>query len=102
MGRWRRDLDEVRAYMDRERGRTILAGDFNATLRHGGLGSSPRWADALTSAGSREGTWPSSLPAALASPIDHVFVNSGASVVSAEVIGLGGSDHNAVAARVAF
>lgn len=44
MGRWRRDLDEVRAYMDRERGRTILAGDFNATLRHGGLGSSPRWA----------------------------------------------------------
>ena len=84
MGRWRRDLDEVRAYMDRERGRTILAGDFNATLRHGGLGSSPRWADAL------------------ASPIDHVFVNSGASVVSAEVIGLGGSDHNAVAARVAF
>ena len=102
MGRWRRDLDEVRAYMDRERGRAILAGDFNATLRHGGLGSSPRWADALASAGSREGTWPSSLPAALASPIDHVFVNSGASVVSAEVIGLGGSDHNAVAARVAF
>ena len=33
---------------------------------------------------------------------EHVFVNSGASVVSAEVIGLGGSDHNAVAARVAF
>jgi endonuclease/exonuclease/phosphatase (EEP) superfamily protein YafD len=75
----------------------IAAGDFNATLRHGSLAHRPHCADAMGAVGSRTaGTWPSSWPSWLGSPIDHVLVSGPLTPVSAEAFPIGTSDHRAV------
>lgn len=85
----------------------ILAGDLNSTLDHlSGLGrdggSVGECQDAAQQAGTAaQGTWPASLPAALAAPIDHVLVGSGWEVRSFEVrtdFDDAGSDHRPVVA----
>jgi endonuclease/exonuclease/phosphatase family metal-dependent hydrolase len=85
----------------------ILAGDLNSTLDHlSGLGrdggSVGECQDAAQQAGTAaQGTWPASLPAALAAPIDHVLVGSAWEVRSFEVrtdFDDAGSDHRPVVA----
>ncbi|WP_295033485.1 endonuclease/exonuclease/phosphatase family protein [uncultured Microbacterium sp.] len=82
----------------------ILAGDFNATLDHmAGLGTAGGDLGACRDAASRTGsgavgTWPTSVPALVGAPIDHVMATeqwrpSGSAVLPA---GAGGSDHRAL------
>lgn len=85
----------------------ILAGDLNSTLDHlSGLGRDGGVVgdcqDAAQQAGAAaRGTWPTSLPAAFAAPIDHVLVGSAWSVRGFEVrtdFDDAGSDHRPVVA----
>lgn len=86
----------------------ILAGDFNATLDHmGGLGTAGGDLGACRDAAARAGsggvgTWPTSVPALVGAPIDHVLATdhwraTGSAVLPA---GSGGSDHRALIAQL--
>ncbi len=55
---------------------SIVAGDFNATVDHPQFAALGSCVDAASQVGrGGEGTWPSWLPAPLASPIDHVLLD---------------------------
>lgn len=112
MANWRQGLD----WLSQRCGSgvdTILAGDFNSTLDHyagltaktatgeGDLGACHDGARAEGSAG--VGTWPTSLPAQLGAPIDHVMASQGWSFVGFRVIGSedgAGSDHRPIVAQL--
>jgi endonuclease/exonuclease/phosphatase (EEP) superfamily protein YafD len=111
MSNWRQGLSWL---SERCGGNTIMAGDFNSTLDHyaelgagsgssstGDLGACRDGARALGSAG--VGSWPTSLPAALGAPIDHVMASAGWTFVGFRVIGSedgAGSDHRPVLAQL--
>ncbi len=90
----------------------IMAGDFNATIDHmSGLGSAPGktlgdCTDSAMLAGSAAiGTWPTHLPALLATPIDHVMATDDWTVAEANVVqtmDLSGSDHRPIVARLVY
>lgn len=74
---------------------TILAGDFNLTPWSNIFGefiSSSGLSDAMQGFGVGN-TWPSYLPWIFRIPIDHIFVNSGVSVMNIQVGPSLGSDH---------
>jgi endonuclease/exonuclease/phosphatase (EEP) superfamily protein YafD len=91
----------------------IMAGDFNSTLDHysglgretaKGMGDLGSCHDGARSEGSAAvGTWPTSLPAQLGAPIDHVMASEGWSFVGFRVIGSedgAGSDHRPILAQL--
>ncbi|MGI9823863.1 endonuclease/exonuclease/phosphatase family protein [Agromyces sp. Marseille-Q5079] len=104
---WRSDLDWLAEQCSGEN--VIMAGDFNATVDHfagrgtngGDLGNC---ADAAVQAGSGGlGTWPTDVPQALGSPIDHVLATPGWQVDAFRVVGElddAGSDHRPVVATL--
>lgn len=79
----------------------ILAGDFNATLRHGELARLQHLRDAKHSVlGPRpSGTWPSWMSPTVSSPIDHIFTNT-AQPVEFQTVRIGSSDHRAIFATL--
>lgn len=104
MDDWRSGLQWLAARCDEPD--VVLAGDLNATVDHlSGLGEGEgllggcRDAASLAGAGA-VGTWPSTVPTWLASPIDHVLVGSSWRVLGFQVITdtRPGSDHRAVVA----
>lgn len=102
MGDWRRGLEWVAEQCDAPD--VIVAGDLNATVDHlsgvsgGELVGECR--DAAVEAGAAAtGTWPTTVPAWLAAPIDHVLVGSAWTVRSVEVVTSfddAGSDHRPI------
>ncbi|WP_430645659.1 endonuclease/exonuclease/phosphatase family protein [Agromyces sp. GXS1127] len=104
---WRSDLDWLAEQCAGDD--VIMAGDFNATVDHfagrgvdgGDLG---RCADAATAGGAGGlGTWPTSLPELLGSPIDHVLATPGWSVDAFRVLDAldgAGSDHRPIVATL--
>lgn len=84
----------------------IVAGDLNATVDHlsslAGTALIGDCRDAAAEAGSAAvGTWPSTVPAWLAAPIDHVLVGSAWTVRGAAVVtgfDEAGSDHRPIVA----
>ncbi len=94
MVQWRRDLGVIGEWV-RDHDRVILAGDFNATLRHG-----PMAALDLVHGDRCGGTWPASVPPVLASPIDHVLVSPDVGAGQCRTERVGTSDHRAVIAYV--
>jgi endonuclease/exonuclease/phosphatase (EEP) superfamily protein YafD len=104
---WRSDLDWLALQCAGED--VIMAGDFNATVDHfagrgvdgGDLG---RCADAAVAGGAGGvGTWPTSLPELLGSPIDHVLATPSWEVESFRVLDAldgSGSDHRPVVATL--
>ena len=102
MDSWRADLQRL-GHVDQTAppGPMILAGDFNATLRHGPLADTAHLTDTAqhcpTTTG---GTWPSSVWAWLRSPIDHVLVTPDVEVLSCAVLEVGASDHLAYAVEL--
>lgn len=104
---WQADLQLVAGLCEGDN--VILAGDFNATVEHfAGLGTRPgalgECADAALSAGSAGlGTWPSSLPAVLGAPIDHVLATPQWRVLGVQVIQThdhDGSDHRPIVVQL--
>jgi endonuclease/exonuclease/phosphatase (EEP) superfamily protein YafD len=100
MERWRHDLQWIADQCAATN--VILAGDFNATVDHMagmgvGGGTMGRCHDAVGATGNGAvGTWPTSMPALLGAPIDHVMATSNwkavGSVVLTSLDGTG-SDH---------
>lgn len=112
MANWRQGLDWL-SQRCVTGGDVILAGDFNSTLDHyAGLGTATPHGDgdlgachdAARAAGSAAvGTWPTSLPAQLGTPIDHVMASQGWTFVGFRVIGSedgAGSDHRPIVAQL--
>lgn len=108
MDTWRLDLQWVADRCDSAD--VIIAGDLNATVDHlSGLGDGDALVgscfDAALSAGTAAvGTWPTSVPSWLASPIDHVLMGSawfatGAYAVTS--LDQAGSDHRPLVAVLA-
>lgn len=97
MDDWRAGLDWVRAQCRSPHPDLILAGDLNATADHLDLGGCR---DAAVEArAAATGTWPSTAPAWLAAPIDHVLVGPAWAVREVRVIdATGGTDHRALVA----
>lgn len=97
MDDWRAGLDWIRAQCRALGPELILAGDLNATLDHLDLAGCRDAADEAHAAAT--GTWPSTMPAWLASPIDHVLVGSAWRVREVRVVdATGGTDHRALVA----
>lgn len=99
MDDWRAGLGWIAEQCSELGSNVILAGDFNATVDHLDLG---RCQDAAVEArAAATGTWPSTAPAWLASPIDHVLVGEAWSVLDARVMepsASGGTDHRPIVA----
>lgn len=75
MNSWRDGLNWVAEQCRTVGDDVIVAGDLNATVDH--LGVVPGCSDAAAVASAAaSGTWPSTTPQALASPIDHVLVGA--------------------------
>ena len=91
---WRSDLAVISDWaLGHEK--LVLAGDFNATLRHGPMASLD-----LVEGSWCGGTWPAPVPSWLASPIDHVLVSPSVGAGECATLRVGESDHRAVVARV--
>lgn len=95
MDAWRADLDAVTSFASSySSGPLILAGDFNATPRHGPLAAAVRLIDTAGACGLAErGTWPAQGPSWLRSPIDHVLVTPKIQVLSCQTAQIGVGDH---------
>ena len=108
MENWRSDLDWIASACSGDN--VIMAGDFNSTIDHfAGLGNEGDAAlgecrDAADESGNAAvGTWPTALPALLASPIDHVMQTPNWRVAGMRVIesvDKAGSDHRPVLAEL--
>ena len=107
MSQWRSDL----AWLADQcvEGDVIMAGDFNATLDHmtglGEGGGDLGWChDAAAATGNGgAGTWPTSIPEVLGSPIDHVLASSAWEVSGSIVVTNlddAGSDHRPLVAQL--
>ncbi|MFJ4224601.1 endonuclease/exonuclease/phosphatase family protein [Microbacterium sp. NPDC089695] len=101
MEQWRSDLRWIADQCPE--GSFVIAGDFNATVDHmAGLGVDGGDMGYCRDVASRtgnglSGTWPSSLPALLSAPIDHVMASPNWTPTGSEVIDdAGGSDHRAL------
>ncbi|WP_185174251.1 endonuclease/exonuclease/phosphatase family protein [Rothia nasimurium] len=109
MQQWRDDLATIDR-LARDGSRPVLiAGDFNATLLHGGLASyagarSHLGADAALTTHRIEGTWPVGGVLGMRAPIDHIMVMQGPPAHSEDITyqQVGDSDHLAVSATTSI
>ncbi|MDY6056167.1 endonuclease/exonuclease/phosphatase family protein [Micrococcus sp.] len=95
MDAWRADLNRLGG-LDNTTGDgpVILAGDLNATLRHGALTARAHLVDTAQQCTDHVGgTWPAAAPAWARAPIDHVLVSTDIEVLSCSTHLLGSSDH---------
>lgn len=95
MDAWRADLNRL-GELDNttDDGPVILAGDLNATLRHGALAARTHLVDTAQQCPDRaSGTWPAAAPTWTRSSIDHVLVSTDIEVLSCSTHLLGSSDH---------
>lgn len=98
MGLWKRDLEFIANGIAPRYPGAIIAGDFNATLRHGAMNGLLSYKDALDFLPKRlRGTWPAGIPGFLRSGIDHILLPEDEyAVKSVGVEDLKGSDHACV------
>ncbi|MCX7543626.1 endonuclease/exonuclease/phosphatase family protein [Corynebacterium sp. P5848] len=102
MGRWHDDLGTIVSLAETHPDALII-GDLNAVPRHGVLARTDTHADAAAAAPLLgRGTWPTALPGWARSPIDHILIPHGWSVVDGgvRVLDTGGSDHAPVVAHI--
>ena len=95
MGEWRREVAAAVAVCPALEG-GVVGGDLNASEDAAGLHRLGRCVDAAAGAPAA-GTWPSSLPGALGSRIDHVLADGRAwSPVASRTAFVAGTDHRAL------
>ncbi len=100
---WRSDLDRVIAFGEHSNTPLILAGDFNATLRHGPMATRTRLIDTAQQCGRfPQGTWPTAFPREFRSQIDHVMLSPNMVAHTCAVVDIGQSDHAAYIATIAM
>lgn len=103
MDSWQDDLERIAAY-SRHNKNALIAGDFNANLRHGALGRIEDHADVLSVLPQTErGSWPAGSPRFLRASIDHILVPcEKTEVIRAEILPSGHSDHLPVYAEISL
>lgn len=102
MKSWKEDLERVVEFGESYTKPILIAGDFNATLRHGALAFRSRLTDAQESCSSWQlGTWSSRLPEFLRTPIDHILMSPDLQALSCDTKRIGQSDHLALHAEIA-
>lgn len=102
MSQWRGDINRVIEFGNSTQKPLVIAGDFNATLRHGSLATRGRLIDSQEFCSiTHAGTWPTGVPDFMRSPIDHIFVTQGMVACSCQVKQIGRSDHLAYKTQVA-
>jgi endonuclease/exonuclease/phosphatase (EEP) superfamily protein YafD len=109
---WRADQRAIRQGARGQQGRTLLVGDFNATMDHAPLRElvGRGYDDAATEATSGwQPTWPSAgqvsrfgVPVPPLLPIDHVFLGAGLRALRTESVTVDGTDHRALVASLAL
>ena len=105
MDAWKADLDRVIEFGESSKKPMIIAGDFNATLRHGALADRSRLIDAQEFCATRPwhaGTWNSQFPAFLQTPIDHVLISADLQASSCNTTRIGRSDHLSLSTKIAI
>lgn len=103
MAQWRQDLETAARELAARNPEAILAGDFNATMKHGPLGRMASHQDVLCHLPFyTRGTWPVKLPPLLRSSIDHILLPAERfDVLQVEIVDLPGSDHAAIFVEIA-
>lgn len=94
MDQWRGDLGNIATWVDANPdNKAIIAGDFNATMRHGPMADlGPMQNSARMCSRYPDGTWPTSGIMGLRTHIDHVLV-SAAGVDGCATAHIGNGDH---------
>lgn len=97
MEQWRADLKSLADYDGLDEP-IIVAGDFNATMRHGFLAELQTLRDAAVECGTaNEGTWLANVSTSIAAPMDHVLVSPGIKVTGCTTFTTNSSDHRGIA-----
>lgn len=100
---WRADLERIDDYARSTQDFTIIAGDFNANLRHGPMTDlGAFWDTARLCSRYPSGTWPTDGLLGLRTHIDHVLVNRMVQVESCQVRSVDRSDHLAYTTRFRY
>nr|VDG63928.1 endonuclease/exonuclease/phosphatase family [Streptococcus thermophilus] len=94
MDQWRGDLGNIATWVDANPdNKAIIAGDFNATMRHGPMADlGPKQDSARMCSRYPDGTWPTSGIMGLRTHIDHVLVPA-AGVDGCATAHIGNGDH---------
>jgi hypothetical protein len=102
MNIWKMDLDFIGNTIAQNNPNAIIAGDFNATMRHGAMNAVNNHDDVLNYMSSiHRGTWSVSIPRIFRTPIDHILLPLNKySVENVEIVDLKTSDHLAVFAEI--
>ncbi|OKL53287.1 hypothetical protein BSZ39_10240 [Bowdeniella nasicola] len=101
MGKWKADLERTVDYVKAYEGSLIVAGDFNATLRHGALTSLRHPQETANQCETRgNGSWPTSIPSFLRARIDHILISGNLAAVKCSEMDLGSSDHAVIVSTI--
>lgn len=100
---WRVDLKNIVNEIIKNNPNAIIAGDFNATMRHGEMNSIKSHKDVLEyKSRLARGTWPVRLASVFKTSIDHILLpNNQYGAKSVEILNLRGSDHMAIFTEIA-
>lgn len=104
MRMWKNDLDTIYNEILVKHPDAIVAGDFNASPRHGLLSKIDTHEDVLAYLPFyKRGSWPVILPKPLRTSIDHILIPKGKYVVdSSKIYDLAGSDHAGVFTEISL
>lgn len=101
---WKQDLNIIHNQLASKYPKAIIAGDFNATMRHGALAKISSHRDALNVLPPFErGTWNSQSPTIFSTTIDHVLLPINHYYVkSLEIVTFQNSDHRCIFTEITF
>ena len=101
---WKQDLHIIHNQLASKYPKAIIAGDFNATMRHGALAKINSHRDALNALPPFErGTWNSQSPKLFNATIDHILLpKNNYYVKDLDIVSFQNSDHRCIFTEITF
>lgn len=101
---WEQDLNIIHNQLASKYPKAIIAGDFNATMRHGALAKINSHRDALNVLPPFErGTWSSQIPKLFNATIDHILLPKNQYYVKdLDIVSFQNSDHRCIFTKITF
>ena len=101
---WKQDLNIIHNQLASKYPKAIIAGDFNATMRHGALAKISSHRDALNVLPPFErGTWNSQSPKLFNATIDHILLPKNHYYVKdLDIVSFQNSDHRCIFTEITF
>lgn len=101
---WKQDLNIIHNQLASKYPKAIIAGDFNATMRHGALAKISSHRDALNALPPFErGTWNSQSPKLFNATIDHILLPKNHYYVrDLDIVSFQNSDHRCIFTEITF